>query len=103
MSAVVAGDRLKKALSRSAREAGISITHVAEKTSPWSSCSFVGGRHEVTISADPGEQLGDWLEGLNQDSFTVPGYVLADLLTTTVEHAFDRTVATIDAMTIEEA
>jgi len=33
----------------------------------------------------------------------VPGYVLADLLTTTVEHAFDRTVATIDAMTIEEA
>jgi len=49
MSAVVAGERLKKALSRSAREAGISITHVAEKTSPWSSCSFVGGRHEVTI------------------------------------------------------
>ncbi|HEX7852311.1 MAG TPA: hypothetical protein VF503_01285 [Sphingobium sp.] len=103
MSAVVAGERLKKALSRSAREAGLTISHVTDKTRPWSSCSFEGGKHEIIITAVDSRELRSWLDQHDQDSLTVHGFTLADLVVSTIEALAGVATITVDALTIAEA
>ncbi len=103
MTAVVAGERLKRALSRSGREADVTIVYVVEHTKPWSSCAFVGGRHELVITAADEPHVRAWLDSLYEDSFMVPGYILADLVVSGTEADGGIITATLHAMTVEEA
>jgi hypothetical protein len=99
---IVAGGRLKDKLEQSAEMAGCALEHVAEKTTAWSSATFIGGNHELTIKVD-GLSNRAWLEDLDEYSIYVPGFVLAKLEVSTIEVVEGQLVATIEALTVKEA
>lgn len=102
MTHVVAGDQLKQALSRSAREAGLCISHVSDRSTRWSSCSFVGGKHEMVIVATACDRVRPWLDTLDEHAARVPDHVLCDLVVSTVDQLGEIIVATLHGMTVRE-
>jgi hypothetical protein len=100
---VVAGERLKRGLRRSADEAELVMCEVSEVSKPWHSCSFVGGLHEVRFTMVAGESARAWIGGLDEYEVSVPGFVLASLEASSVVEADGRFDITVDALTIAEA
>lgn len=99
---IIAGERLKDRLERSARVAGCAI-HVTDETSkPWSAALFMGGLHEMTLFVR-GEAGQDWLDCLDEYSVCLPGFVLSKLEVSTVETVGGELTATIEAETVKEA
>ena len=101
---VAAGERLKRALEQSAERAGFTIDWVSERTSPFTSPSFVGGSHDLCLlvgSSDGGEC--EWLDQLDEHAFALPGFVLAQMDVGTVEPQGDGWMVSMEALTIKEA
>lgn len=101
-SHIVAGERLKQQLERSAKIARCFIRVTDEAHKPWEAALFQGGLHEVTITVD-GDDSRWWLEQLDEHAICLPGYVLSKLEVTTVETVNDQLTATIEAETVREA
>ena len=89
-----AARRLARALEASAVAAGCAIRVTAARERPWSSATFVGTRHAVTLAGGP--DAATWLAGLAGAALSVPGHVVAELLVHAVEGG-----AEIDALTLE--
>ncbi|MDZ7895330.1 MAG: hypothetical protein U5M50_10455 [Sphingobium sp.] len=102
MSCAVAGDRLRRALGRSADMAGCGVTFASEISRSWCSNSFTGGRHAIDLLVS-GPEARAWLNGLNEDVVRVPGHVLVALDVSSVEQQGAHLAASIEALTIEEA
>lgn len=102
MSCAVAGDRLRRALGRSADMAACGVTFASEISHSWSSNSFVGGRHEFELLVS-GPEARAWLNGLDENGVNVPGHVVVALDVASVEQQGERLAASIEALTIEEA
>lgn len=99
---LVAGERLKQSLGRSAEVAGCSARVTEEAHKPWDAAMFMGGLHEVTIAVD-GETARWWLDGLDEYAIHLPGFVLSKLEVSTVEVIAGKLLATIEAETVKEA
>lgn len=102
---VVAGERLKDKLERSAQIAGCSISVAAERSKPWSAAMFMGGLHELTVTVH-GATAERWLDCLDEYAIHLPGFVLSKLEVTTVEPVANlcgQLIATIEAETVREA
>ena len=102
MSFLVAGERLKRALERSAEIAGCSVRVTEEVHKPWDAAMFEGGLHEVTFAIG-GADGGWWLESMDEFAIFVPGFVLSKLEVTTVETVKGQLMGTIEAETVKEA
>ncbi|MEA3389375.1 MAG: hypothetical protein U9R64_08925 [Pseudomonadota bacterium] len=99
---LVAGERLKQSLGRSAETAGCRFRVTEEAHKPWDAAMFMGGLHEVTIAVD-GQDARWWLDGLDEYAVHLPGFVLSKLEVSTVEVVAGQLVATIEAETVKEA
>jgi hypothetical protein len=75
-----AARRLVRALEASAIAAGCVVRATATEERPWSSATFVGARHAITVSGKPLAALAAWLSGLPDAGLSVPGHVVAELV-----------------------
>ncbi|EPR09883.1 hypothetical protein M527_07090 [Sphingobium indicum IP26] len=99
---VVAGDRLKRELERSAEAADCTIDWIVERSGPWNSPSFTGGRHALTmLVTNPSNRA--WVEDLDEHSVYLPGFVLAQLDVGAIEEKGEQLLVEIEAVTVKEA
>ncbi|MGB7419630.1 MAG: hypothetical protein WA918_10670 [Erythrobacter sp.] len=98
-------DRLREALSSLARNQGQFLTH---EEAPWSSITFSGTRHEITLAFEGAEAVAageTFIAALPEHEFTVPGQLVADADVREVEHRFaaeERLVVTCVLLLLEE-
>ena len=99
-------DRLREAVVTLAEGRGELVTH---EEKPWSSITFSGVRHEITLAfagaeaAAVGEQF---IEALPEHEFAIPGQLVADATISEVEHTFgahERLVVTAVLLLLEES
>ncbi|MCP3729273.1 hypothetical protein M9978_02430 [Sphingomonas sp. MG17] len=103
MSHVAAGDRLWRALERSAAAAGCPVTMIYSVSESWSSAMFLGGRHEMMLAADVSPAFAPWADDLKDAELSVPGHLVADVAVGRVEQLGGRQRVTIEALTVEDA
>lgn len=76
------------------------------RSTPWSSVTFAGARHRLTLRLD-GEGAGDALarmcEHLDYAEFDLPGHILADIELVECECAEGLARAVIEALTVKES
>lgn len=99
---LVAGDRLKERLQRSAEMAGCRLTWMAECSGPYDAVMFTGGEHRLTVGV-VGLTGRQWVEQLDEYSVRVPGYVLMQLEVDCVEHKGEQLIVELEAITVREA
>lgn len=99
---VTAGDRLKRELERSAEDADCTVDWMVERSRPWDTPSFVGGRHAFTVLVS-GVSKRAWLETLDENAVYVPGFVLADLNVGAIEEKGEQLLVELEALTVKEA
>jgi len=99
-------DRVREALLKLSDNHATCVTH-EEKA--WSSITFAGTRHEVTLRFEGaaavvyGEEL---IERLPEHEFTIPGQLVADATITEVDHRFgmhERLIVTAVLLLLEES
>jgi hypothetical protein len=95
------------------REALITLTEgradlVSHEEAPWSSITFTGTRHEVTLQFDGHEavEVGEgFIEALPEHEFRIPGQLVADASVREVDHLFgsqERMQVTCVLLLLEE-
>ena len=99
---VVAGDRLKRELERSAETADCTVDWMVERSRPWDGPTYIGGRHSFTLLVS-GLSNRAWLETLDEHSVYLPGFVLTELEVFGVEEKREQLIAEISALTVKEA
>lgn len=81
-------DRLREAVILLAEGRGELLTH-AEK--PWSSVTFAGTRHEITLEFEGADAVAageDFIQNLPEHEFHIPGQLVADATITEVDQQF---------------
>ena len=99
---LVAGDRLKDRLERSAEAAGCRLTWMAERSGAYDAVMFTGGAHRLTVGVI-GLSARQWVEQLDEYSVRLPGYVLMQLEVGCVEHKGEQLLVELEAITVKEA
>lgn len=95
------GVALSRALAASAAAAGCPIEPVRGEWRHWASATFVGARHNLTISAPASPALDSWLAGLAEADFALAGHLVADLVVKAVRREGETVEVEIEALTVE--
>lgn len=103
MSSLIAFDRLRAAIERSAVTAGLEVTVAAYTTEPWASATFNGGRHMLIFSGPSGSTFEKWCRSLEQSVPVLPGHLVADLMVREISNTAAGSNGTIEALTVEAA
>jgi|GEM_PF-141935 len=99
-------DRLREALMKISGQCATCVKH-EEKA--WSSITFSGTRHEVTLRFEGAEAVAhgeELIECLPDHEFTLPGQLVADATIREVDHRFgmhERLVITAVLLLLEES
>lgn len=99
------GDRLREVLIKLSGQCATCVKH-EEKA--WSSITFSGTRHEITLRFEGAEAVAhgeELIECLPEHEFTIPGQLVADATITEVDHRFgmhERLVVTAVLLLLEE-
>ena len=93
---------LERALLAAADAAGCPVAVVTSDWTRWASATFTGARHSLTLTAQPGPRLDQWLVGLSEAEFALRNYLLADLVVTRMSRDGDRVTIALEALTVEE-
>ncbi|MEP0391544.1 MAG: hypothetical protein ABJ205_13065 [Erythrobacter sp.] len=100
------GDRLREALLKLS---GHCATCVKHEEKAWSSITFSGTRHEVTLRFDGAEAVAngeELMELLPEHEFSIPGQLVADATIREVDHHFgmnERLEITAVLLLLEES
>ncbi|MEO1221501.1 MAG: hypothetical protein AAFY42_09150 [Pseudomonadota bacterium] len=100
------GDRLREALIKLSGQCATCAKH-EEKA--WSSITFSGTRHEVTLRFEGAEAVAhgeEFMEILPEHEFTIPGQLVADATIREVDHRFgmhERLEVTAVLLLLEES
>ncbi|WP_298334247.1 hypothetical protein [uncultured Erythrobacter sp.] len=100
------GDRLREALIKLSGQCATCVKH-EEKA--WSSITFSGTRHEITLRFEGSEAVAhgeELIEQLPEHEFTIPGQLVADATIREVDHRFgmqERLVITAVLLLLEES
>lgn len=100
------GDRLREALINLSGQCATCVKH-EEKA--WSSITFSGTRHEVTLRFEGAEAVAngeELMELLPEHEFSIPGELVADATIREVDHRFgmhERLVITVVLLLLEES
>ncbi|MEP9402815.1 hypothetical protein [Sphingomonas sp. VNH70] len=88
---------LERRLRIAAEAAGVAIAITVSDWTHWSSATFTGARHRLTLaSADAG--FDAWLAGLGDADLPLRGHLVADIVVT-ARHA---AAAEVEVLTVEE-
>ncbi|KQM64946.1 hypothetical protein ASE75_07720 [Sphingomonas sp. Leaf17] len=89
---------LARALAGSAIAAGCSVRVIDHRSIAWSSATFVGERHRLTLVTSG--DAADWLAGLPDAEFALRGHLVVDLLVVGIDA---DAVATVEVLTLIES
>ena len=103
-------DRLREALIKLTRISfpGQCLKCLKHEESAWSSITFSGTRHEVTLVFEGAEAVAkgeEFMEALPEHEFTIPGQLVADASIREVDHRFgmhERLQVTAVLLLLEE-
>ena len=99
-------DRLREALLELAENAGRVLTH---EESAWSSITFTGTRHEITLDFNGSEAVTSgavFVTDRPEHEFRIPGHLVADASVREVDHRFgveERMIITVVLLLLEES
>ena len=99
-------DRLREALFLLSGQCAKCLKH---EESAWSSITFSGTRHEVTLAFEGAEDVAngeEFMELLPEHEFTIPGQLVADASIREVDHRFglhERLEVTAVLLLLEES
>jgi len=91
---------LMRAIDADARRAGCAVTLARAETRRWSSATFVGARHELTVEAPDSPALDAWLDALPAAELPVRAQLVADLVVKGVTRAAGVATVAIEALTV---
>jgi hypothetical protein len=91
---------LMRAIDADARRAGCAVTLARAETRRWSSATFVGARHELTVEASDSPALDAWLDALPAAELPVRAQLVADLVVKGVTRAAGVATVAIEALTV---
>lgn len=102
MSQVVAGNRLVRALERSAELAGCTIDFAARYDGALPCSIFSCAEHRLQAIV-VGRSAQAWLDTLDEYAVFLPGFVLVQLAVGAIEEEGEQLLVEIQAQTVKEA
>lgn len=96
-----AGTLLTRALVADAARTGCAIAITDSDWVRWSSATFSGARHRLTLSGAAGAALDTFLDALPEHEFVLRGQIVADVTVAAVRQAEGVATVTIEALTVE--
>lgn len=93
---------LERALLAESVRLGCGATLVESTLERWSSATFTGARHRLTLRAPRSDVLDAWIVGLPDADFALRGHLVADLSVTCVHRHDGQVSATLEALTVEQ-
>lgn len=93
---------LARALLAHAAQARCAIILETCDSTRWSSATFAGARHRVSLTAPARPALDAWLAALPEADLPMRGHLVADLAVHTGAVSGDTASVTIEALTVEE-
>lgn len=91
---------LMKAIDADARRAGCAVTLARAASTRWSSATFIGARHELTVEAIDSPALDAWLDALPEAELPVRAQLVADLVVRGVTREAGVARVAIEALTV---
>lgn len=99
-------DPLNRLLAQLTALAGPESRVVQASSRPWSSATFVGAQHQVTVLLPSAVATGRFVESLPEAEFRIPGHIVADAVlderALDLEAGTDHWLCRITALTIED-
>ncbi|WP_037512746.1 hypothetical protein ACNFJ7_07500 [Sphingomonas sp. HT-1] len=95
------GTRMERVLQKAAYAAGCPLTILTAKWVRWSSASFDGARHLLTIELDETAASAAWLDALPEADLPIPGHLVADLVIASRSTSGGRITAAVEVLTVE--
>jgi hypothetical protein len=92
---------LERALVASAAAAGCPVTIRAADWTRWSSATFTGARHELTLEAPASLALNAWTAALPEAEFRLRGHIVADLCVARRQRRGDQVTLSLEVLTVE--
>lgn len=92
-----------RAVQTMAQRQGCPVSVIANSSTRWASATFTGARHLLSLTAQPGAALDDWLANLADDDFTLRGHLVADVAISAVTRQPDAVAIDLDVLTLEES
>lgn len=99
---VMAMDRLKRELERSAETAGCTIDFIGDGSTPVNHPRYDLVDHAISMQVE-GAANRAWLDTLDDDALYVPGIVLVHMDVHNVEASGDGVIADLSVTTVREA
>lgn len=99
---VMAIDRLKRELERSAEMAGCTIDFIGYGSTPVNHPRYDLVDHGISMQVE-GTANRAWLDTLDDDALYVPGFVLVDLDVYNIEESGNGVIADLNVTTVREA
>lgn len=91
---------LMRAIDADARRAGCAVTLARAASTRWSSATFIGARHELTVEATDSPALDAWLDALPEAELPVRAQLVADLVVKGVTREAGVARVAIEALTV---
>lgn len=92
-----------RALLADAAAAGCRARAVSTQAKDWSSATFTGARHRITLSAPGGPALSHWLARLSARRIALPRALIGELTVDSVDAAGAARTVALSVLTIEAA
>lgn len=93
---------LARALLAGAEAAGCPLTLTASDSRRWSSATFAGMQHRLTLSGTTSPALDMWLAALPEAQFALRGHLVADLVVERIRREGDAMTVELEVLTVEE-
>lgn len=93
---------LARALDRSARGAGLSLTIRHADWRRWASATFTGARHELTVELADGDAAERWLAALPEAELPIRGHLVADAVVLRTHAEGATLVASVEILTVQD-
>ncbi len=91
---------LMRALDADAQRAGCAVTLTRAESTRWSSATFVGERHALTLEAPDSPEFDSWLGALPEAELPVRSQLVADLAVKQVTREAGLARVAIEALTV---
>ena len=93
---------LERALLASGAAAGCPVAVARSELIRWSSVTFAGARHLVTLTAQASPALDDWVASLPEAEFALRGHLVADLNVQRRSRDGEAVTIALEILTVEE-
>ena len=93
---------LARALLAAASAAGCTVTIAESDWMRWSSATFTGARHMVTLAAETSAAFDTWFAALPEAEFALRGHLVADVAILRVRREGNAVTAELEILTVEE-